>query len=283
MWPLPGQARAEFHPTVTRGDYIVQGTKSGTALTFDLSGKRALVVGIANDQSIAWGVAQALHRAGAELAITYLNEKAEPHVRPLAESVDASIIMGLDVTKDEHEEPLFEEIMRVWGGLDSLIHSIAFAPGGDLHGRVSARGFATAMDISVHSFIRLARRAEPLMANGGACLAMSFYGAEKVVDSYNLMGPVKAALEAATRELAAELGPRNITVNTLSPGPMATRAASGIANFDDLMNEAVARSPMRRLATIDDVGAAAAFLSSDVARNITGGVLHVDAGRHIMS
>ncbi len=252
----------------------------------DLTGKRALVVGIANDQSIAWGVAQALHRAGADLAITYLNEKAEPHVRPLAESVHAPIIMQLDVSKDEHEEPLFNEIRRVWGELDILIHSIAFAPGSDLHGRVidsSARGFATAMDISVHSFIRLARRAEPLMANGGACLAMSFYGAEKVVDSYNLMGPVKAALEAATRELAAELGPRNITVNTLSPGPMATRAASGIANFDDLMNEAVARSPMRRLATIDDVGAAAAFLSSDVARNITGGVLHVDAGRHIMS
>ncbi len=252
----------------------------------DLRGKRALVVGIANDQSIAWGVAQALHRAGADLAITYLNEKAEPHVRPLAESVHAPIIMQLDVSKDEHEEPLFNEIGRVWGELDILIHSIAFAPGSDLHGRVidsSARGFATAMDISVHSFIRLARHAEPLMTNGGACLAMSFFGAEKVVDSYNLMDPVKAALEAATRELAAELGPRNITVNTLSPGPMATRAASGIAHFDELMNEAIARSPMRRLATIDDVGAAVVFLSSDVARHISGGVLHVDAGRHSLS
>ncbi len=252
----------------------------------ELNDKRALVVGVANDQSIAWGVAQALHRAGAELAITYLNDKAEPHVRPLAESVDAAIIMPLDVSKDEHEVPLFEEIKKVWGGLDILVHSIAFAPGADLHGRVldtSARGFATAMDISVHSFIRLARRAEPLMTNGGACLAMSFYGAEKVVENYNMMGPVKAALEAATRELAYELGPRNITVNTLSPGPMQTRAASGIANFDDLMNEAIARSPMRRLATIEDVGAAAAFLSSDLARNITGSVLYVDAGRHIMS
>ena len=252
----------------------------------ELTDKRALVVGVANDQSIAWGAAQALHRAGAELAITYLNEKAEPHVRPLAESVDAAIIMLLDVTKDQHEEPLFEEIKKVWGGLDILVHSIAFAPGADLHGRVldtSARGFATAIDISVHSFIRLARRAELLMTNGGACLAMSFYGAEKVVENYNMMGPVKAALEAATRELAYELGPRNITVNTLSPGPMATRAASGISNFDDLMNDAIARSPMRRLATIEDVGAAAAFLSSDIARNITGKVLHVDAGRHIMS
>jgi len=252
----------------------------------ELNDKRALVVGVANDQSIAWGVAQALHRAGAKLAITYLNDKAEPHVRPLAESVDAAFIMPLDVSKDEHEAPLFEEIKKVWGGLDILVHSIAFAPGADLHGRVidsSARGFATAMDISVHSFIRLARRAEPLMTNGGACLAMSFYGAEKVVENYNMMGPVKAALEAATRELAYELGQRNITVNTLSPGPMQTRAASGIANFDNLMNEAIARSPMRRLASIEDVGAAAAFLSSDIARNITGEVLHVDAGRHIMS
>src|SRR5271165_835217 len=253
---------------------------------FDLTGKHALVVGVANDQSIAWGVAQALHHAGAKLAITYLNEKAEPYVRPLAESVDAAIIMPLDVTRQEDEEPLFARIGEVWRGLDILVHSIAFAPGGDLHGRVldaSLRGFSTAMDVSVHSFIRLARRAEPLMTAGGACLAMSFYGAEKVVTNYNLMGPVKAALEATTRELASELGPRNITVNTLSPGPMATRAAGGISNFDDLMNEAISRSPMRRLATIDDVGAAAAFLSSDIARKITGSVLHVDAGRHIMS
>jgi len=253
----------------------------------ELNDKRALVVGVANDQSIAWGVAQALHRAGAKLAITYLNDKAEPHVRPLAESVDAAFIMPLDVSKDEHEAPLFEEIKKVWGGLDILVHSIAFAPGADLHGRVidsSARGFATAMDISVHSFIRLARRAEPLMTNGGACLPgdeLLRGGEGRRELQYD--GPVKAALEAATRELAYELGQRNITVNTLSPGPMQTRAASGIANFDNLMNEAIARSPMRRLASIEDVGAAAAFLSSDIARNITGEVLHVDAGRHIMS
>ena len=250
----------------------------------DLEGKRALVVGVANEHSIAWGVAQALHDAGARIAITYLNEKAEPHVRPLAESIGAPI-MELDVTHDEHEEPLFRKIRETWGRLDILVHSIAFAPGSDLHGRVidsSSRGFATAMDISVHSFIRLARRAEPLMSDGGACLAMSFYGAEKVIDTYNLMGPVKAALEATTRELASELGPANITVNALSPGPMATRAASGLVHFDDLMKEAAERSPMRRLATIQDVGAAAAFLSSDAARNITGCVLHVDAGRHIV-
>jgi len=251
----------------------------------NLAGKRALVIGVANDQSIAWGVAQALRGAGADLALTYLNEKAEPHVRPLAETVGAPILMELDVTREGAEEPLFAAVRDVWGVLDILVHSIAFAPGVDLRGRVidsSARGFATAMDISVHSFIRLARRAEPLMTRGGACLAMSFYGAEKVIENYNLMGPVKAALEATTRELASELGPKNITVNALSPGPMATRAASGLANFSDLMKDAVERSPMRRLATIEDVGAAAAFLASDVARNITGSVIHVDAGRHIV-
>jgi enoyl-[acyl-carrier protein] reductase I len=252
----------------------------------DLSGKHALVVGVANEHSIAWGVAKAFRDAGAELAITYLNVKAEPYVRPLAERVGAAIIMPLDVTVEEHEKPLFEKIEGVWGRLDILVHSIAYAPGNDLHGRVidsSREGFGTAMDISVHSFLRLARRTEPLMTDGGACLSMSFYGAEKVVESYNLMGPVKAALEAATRELAAELGPRNITVNALSPGPIATRAASGIANFDELMDDAVARAPLRRLATIEDVGTAAAFLASDLARNITGEVLHIDAGRHIMS
>lgn len=251
----------------------------------DLKGKRALVVGVANEQSIAWGVAQALRGAGAELAITYLNAKAEPHVRPLAETAGAPIIMQLDVTREEEEGPLFDRIREVWGVLDIFVHSIAFAPGADLRGRVidsSARGFATAMDISVHSLIRLARRAEPFMTRGGACLAMSFYGAEKVIENYNLMGPVKAALEATTRELASELGPKNITVNALSPGPMATRAAGGLANFSDLMKDAVERSPMRRLATIEDVGAAAAFLASDIARNITGCVIYVDAGRHIV-
>ncbi|MGP0090509.1 MAG: enoyl-ACP reductase FabI [Xanthobacteraceae bacterium] len=252
---------------------------------FELTDKRALVVGIANEHSIAWGVAQALHRSGAEVAITYLNEKAEVHVRPLAQSIGAPIVMPLDVSHDEHEGPLFTRIAEVWGRLDVVVHSIAFAPSDDLHGRVtdsSARGFAQAMDVSVHSFIRLVRRAEPLMTKGGACFTMSFYGAEKVVSTYSVMGPVKAALEAVTRELASELGPKNITVNALSPGPMATRAASGIKHFDEMLSEATARAPMRRLATIEDVGAAAAFLASDQARNITGSVLHIDAGYHIM-
>ncbi len=252
---------------------------------FELSGKRALVLGIANEHSIAWGIAVALHEQGAELAITYLNEKAKPFVLPLAEKVDAEIVMPLDVGDPAQVDALFSCIAEKWGSLDIFVHSIAFAPRDDLQGRVldaSADGFTMAMDVSVHSFIRLARRCEPLMKNGGACMTMSFYGAEKVVTSYNLMGPVKAALEAATRELASELGPNNITVNAVSPGPMATRAASGIAHFDEMMESAVARSPMRRLATIEDVGAVAAFLASDAARNITGATLHVDAGYHIM-
>ncbi|MFO1150725.1 MAG: enoyl-ACP reductase FabI [Alsobacter sp.] len=250
-----------------------------------LKGKRALVIGIANDQSIAWGVARMMRETGAELAITYLNEKAERFVRPLAEQVEAPLILPLDAAKPEQEAAVFEAIAQRWGGLDILVHSIAFAPRDELHGRVvdtTPEGFAQAMDISVHSFIRLCRRAEPLMAKGGACLTMSFYGAEKVVSTYNLMGPAKAALEAATREIASELGPKGITVNVLSPGPMATRAAGGIASFDSMMQEAIERSPMKRLATIEDVGAAAVFLSSNAARNITGETLHVDAGYHIM-
>jgi enoyl-[acyl-carrier protein] reductase I len=253
---------------------------------FDLTGKRALVVGIANEQSIAWGCAAALREAGAELAVTYLNDKAEPHVRPLADRLRAPIVMPLDVAKEEQEVAVFRSIAETWGRLDILVHSVAFAPRDDLQGRVldtSAEGFALAMDVSVHSFVRLARRAEPLMTDGGSCLTMSFYGAEKVVTTYNVMGPVKAALEACTRELASELGPRNVTVNALSPGPMATRAAGGIAEFDELMKSAGARAPMRRLASIEDVGAACVFLASDAARNVTGSVLHVDAGYHIMA
>ncbi len=253
---------------------------------FSLEGTTALIIGIANDQSIAWGCAKALRDRGAKLAITYLNEKAEPHVRPLAEQLDAEIIMPLDVRNEGQAEALFSEITAQWGRLDTLLHSIAFCPKEDLHGRVidcSAKGFAAAMDISVHSFLRLIRHAEPLMNNGGTCMTVSFYGADRVVDHYNIMGPVKAALESVTRYAAAELGPKGISVHALSPGPLKTRAASGIDYFDDLMNQAATRAPIHRLATIEDVGAFATFLASREAANVTGGIHYIDGGYNVVT
>lgn len=250
----------------------------------DLTGKRALVVGVANEHSIAWGIAKALHKAGADIALTYLNDKARRYVEPLANSINTSIFMPLDVRNQAESEALFQCIKEQWGDLDVVVHSIAFAPAIDLQGRVidtSINGFELAMDISVHSFIRLLKSAEPLLKHGGTALTMSFYGAEKVVEHYNLMGPVKAALEATTRALAYELGIKGITVNALSPGPMPTRAASGIDEFSDLLVSAKERSPLHRLATIEDVGAMSAFLASDLARNITGQTIYIDAGYHI--
>ena len=252
---------------------------------FSLSGQKALVVGVANDQSIAWGCAKALHEQGAELAITYLNAKAEPYVRPLAESLSAPIIAPLDVADDEQMDALFEQIRETWGKLDILLHSIAFCPKEDLHGRVvdcSRDGFAKAMDISVHSFLRMIRRSEALMPEGGTCMTVSFYGSEKVVEHYSIMGPVKAALESVTRYTAAELGPKGISVHALSPGPLKTRAASGIDHFDELMARTAKRTPTHHLATIEDVGAYAAFLASREAANITGDVHLIDGGYHIV-
>ena len=252
---------------------------------FSLSGQKALVVGVANSHSIAWGCAQALHQQGAEVAITYLNAKAEPYVRPLAESISAPIIAPLDVADDVQMDALFEQIKETWGQLDILLHSIAFCPKEDLHGRVidcSRDGFTIAMDISVHSFLRMIRRSEPLMTNGGTCMTVSFYGSEKVVEHYNIMGPVKAALESVTRYAAAELGAKGISVHALSPGPLKTRAASGIDHFDELMERTAANTPMHHLATIEDVGAYAAFLASRDAANITGNVHMIDGGYHIV-
>ena len=251
---------------------------------FSLAGSKVLVVGVANDQSIAWGCAEAFRRQGADLAITYLNAKAEKHVRPLAERLDAEIIMPLDVSEPDQVAALFGTIREQWGGLDTLLHSIAFCPKDDLHGRVvdcSAEGFGLAMDISVHSFLRLIRQAEPLMPHGGTCMTVSFYGSEKVVQHYNIMGPVKAALESVVRYAAAELGPKGISVHALSPGPLKTRAASGIAEFDALLNDAASRAPTHHLATIEDVGAYAAFLASKEAWNVTGGVHLIDGGYSI--
>ena len=250
-----------------------------------LEGKKGVVIGIANENSIAWGCAKAFRSFGAELAITYLNEKAKPHVEPLARELEAPIFLPLDVQIEGQMEAVFEAIGQRFGGLDFALHSIAFAPRQDLHGRVvdcSREGFLLAMDVSCHSFIRMARLAEPLMKNGGALFTMSYYGAEKVVENYNLMGPVKAALEASARYLAAELGPKGIRVHAISPGPLKTRAASGIADFDELLDQAAARAPARRLVTIEDVGLAVAGLATDAARLITGDTIYIDGGYHIM-
>lgn len=252
---------------------------------FDLSGKRGLVVGIANGASIAYGCAKAFRLQGADLAVTYLNEKAEPHVRPLADELGAALFLPCDVREPGQLEAVFDKVEAQWGKLDFLLHSIAFAPREDLHARVvdsSRDGFLMAMDVSVHSFIRMAKLAEPLMKDGGCLMNVSFYGSEKVVEHYNLMGPVKAALEAVTRYLAAELGPQGIRVHSLSPGPLKTRAASGIDRFDELLARAADRAPIRNQVTIEDVGAYAAFLASDAARAVTGGIEYIDGGYSIV-
>ena len=252
---------------------------------FNLHGKKGLVVGVANNHSIAYGCAKAFDLCGADLAITYLNEKAEPHVRPLAEMLGAEIIMPLDVEQEGQLENVFAAITEKWGKLDFLLHSIAFAPMHDLHGRVtdsSREGFLRTMDISCHSFVRMAKLAEPLMQEGGCLLTMSYMGADEVIDHYGIMGPVKAALQSVSRYLAAELGPQGIRVHAISPGPLATRAASGIKDFDKLMETAVERAPLHTLVSIEDVGALSAFLASDVARTLTGGTIHVDGGYHIV-
>ena len=250
-----------------------------------LQGKRGLIVGIANGNSIAYGCASAMHGQGAELAVTYVNDKAAPHVLPLAASLHSPIVLACDVRIAGQLEAVFERITHAWGRLDFLVHSIAYAPKEDLHGRLvdcSAQGFALALDVSCHSFIRMARLAEPLMPEGGCLLTVSFYGAEKVVEHYNLMGPVKAALEASVRYMAAELGPKQIRVHALSPGPLKTRAASGIDRFDELLDRTRARAPAHTLVGIDDIGQVAAFLASDAARGMTGNVEYIDGGYHVM-
>ncbi|MCK8517017.1 enoyl-ACP reductase FabI [Methylonatrum kenyense] len=250
-----------------------------------LAGKKGLVVGVANENSIAWSCARHFHQLGADLAMTYVNDKALKWVEPLAKRVDADPFLPCDVREPGQLEAVFAELEQRWGKVDFLLHSIAFAPLEDLHGRVvdsSQGGFMQAMDVSCHSFIRMARLAEPLMADGGALLTVSFYGSEKVVDDYNLMGPVKAALESSVRYMAAELGPQHIRVHALSPGPLQTRAASGIARFDEMMERTRKRAPQAQLADIDDVGAMAAFLVSDRAKTLTGNITYIDAGYHVI-
>ena len=251
-----------------------------------LKNKRALVVGIANEHSIAYGCAKAFHELGATLAVTYLNEKARTYVEPVAKELEAPLFMPLDVAKPGELEAVFEEIEREWGQLDILVHSIAFAPKADLQGGLidcSAEGFSVAMDISCHSFIRMARLASPLMKDGGTMFAMSYHGAQKVVANYNVMGPVKAALEAVCRYLAFELGPKKIRVHAISPGPLKTRAASGLKDFDRMLNDAVKRSPVGELVDIMDVGFACAYLATPYGRRLTGQTMYVDGGVSIMA
>jgi enoyl-[acyl-carrier protein] reductase I len=250
-----------------------------------LEGKRGLVVGIANESSIAYGCAKAFRALGAELAVTYLNAKAERHVKPLADELEASLFLPLDVRNEGELEAVFAAIQEKWGKIDFVLHSIAFAPKEDLHARVvdsSQEGFLLAMDVSCHSFVRMAKLAEPLMTDGGCLQTVTFYGGEKVVEHYNLMGPVKAALESVTRYMAAELGEKGIRVHALSPGPLATRAASGIDRFDELMTRVAERAPTHHLVTIEDVGAYAAFLASDAAKSLTGSIAFIDGGYNIV-
>jgi len=250
-----------------------------------LAGRKALILGIANEHSIAYGCARAFREMGAELALTYANEKAKAYVEPLSRELGATLLMPLDVSKPGELEALFDVVRTTWGRMDIGVHSIAFAPRQDLQGGLinsSPEGFAKAMDISCHSFIRMARLAATLMDEGGSLFAMSYLGATRVVPNYDLMGPVKAALEASCRYLATELGPRRIRVHPISPGPLKTRAASGLKDFDLLLNEALERAPMGELADIMDVGYACAALASPFARHITGNTIFVDGGVSIM-
>ena len=250
-----------------------------------LEDKKGLVVGIANENSIAWGCAKAFRAFGAEVAVTYLNDKAKKYVEPLAHELDSPIVMPLDVNAPGQMEAVFKQIEQEWGRLDFLVHSIAFSPKEALHGRVvdvGREGFLTTMDVSCWTFIRMAHLAEPLMRKGGTLFTMTYYGSQMVVKNYNIMGVAKAALESAVRYLAAELGPKGIRVHAISPGPLATRAASGIPEFDALLDKAKAKAPTKSLVSIDDVGVATAFLAHDAARLITGETLYIDGGYHVI-
>ncbi|SPA32403.1 enoyl-ACP reductase FabI [Cupriavidus taiwanensis] len=251
-----------------------------------LANTRALVCGIANTHSIAYGCARAFHELGAEVAITYAGEKARQYVEPVAQELSAPIFLPLDVTSEAEMDALFTRIRDQWGKLDILLHSVAWAPKDDLQGGLlncSAEGFARAMDVSCHSFIRMARLAAPLMRDGGTMFTMSYHGANKVVPNYNVMGPVKAALEAVSRYLAYELGPQGIRVHAISPGPLQTRAASGLKDFDLMLADAVQRAPLGELVDIMDVGYTCAFLATPYARRLSGETLYVDGGVNIMA
>lgn len=247
---------------------------------------KALIVGVANERSLAWAIAQKLHQAGFELAFTYQGETLERRVRPLAESVGAQIVEPCNVASDVELDSLFERIRSKWGSLDVLIHAVAFANREDLEGRfvdTSREGFRVALDISAYSLVAMAKRAEPLMT-GPRCtiLTLSYYGAEKVIPNYNVMGVAKAALEASVRYLANDLGPKKITVNAISAGPVKTLAAAGIRDFRTMLAKAEEKTPLRETISAEDVGAFGAFLCGEGGKHITGATLYVDSGAHII-
>ena len=250
-----------------------------------LAGKRGLVMGVANNRSIAWGIARAARAAGAELAFTYQGDALEKRVRPLAAELDAAVVGHCDVTDPASIDAVFAEVERLWGKLDFVVHCIAFSDKDELTGRyvdTSEANFTKSLLISCYSFTAVAQRAEKLMAEGGSLLTLSYYGAEKWMPHYNVMGVAKAALEASVRYLAADLGEKNIRVNAISAGPIKTLAASGIGDFRYILKWNEYNAPLRRTVTIEEVGETAAFLLSPMGRGITGEILHVDAGYHVV-
>ena len=251
-----------------------------------LERKKAAIFGVANDRSIAWAIAEAFHAQGAELAFTYAGEVLEKRVRPLAEGVGSKIILPCDVTKDEEVEKVFADLRETWGGLDILIHAIAFANKEDLanpYVQTSRAGFHLAMDVSAYSLIALAQRAAPLMEErGGAIVTLTYMGSERVVPNYNVMGVAKAALEASVRYLAHDLGPKGIRVNAISAGPIRTLAAAGISDFKTMLHHVAERAPLKRNIDAEEVGKTALYLCSELGSAVTGEILHVDAGYNIM-
>lgn len=248
-----------------------------------LAGKKGLIMGVANDRSIAWGISKAAHDAGAELAFTYQGEALEKRVRPLAESVGSKILLPCDVTDMDSVSRTFDTIKEEWGGLDFVVHAIAFSDKNELDGLyldTTRENFLKTMDISVYSFTAVAQKAAPLMNEGGSLVTLTYYGAERVMPHYNVMGVAKAALEASVRYLAADLGPRGVRVNAISAGPIKTLAASGIGDFRYILKWNELNSPLRRNVTIEDVGRSGLFLLSDLGSGVTGEVLHVDSGYH---
>jgi enoyl-[acyl-carrier protein] reductase I len=249
-----------------------------------LSGKRGLILGLANNKSIAWGIAQAAKNEGAELAFTYLNDSLKRRVEPLADSLGSDFILKCDVQNDQEIDDCFAAIKERWGTIDFVVHSVAYASTDDLRkpfSQTSRDGFKLAMDVSAYSLVAVTQRAVQLMPDGGSIITMSYFGAEKVVPHYRVMGVAKAALEACVKELAVDLGPQKIRVNCISAGPIKTLAASGIADFRELLNHFEARSPMRALITIEDVGASSLYFLSDLSKGVTGEIHYVDGGFNV--